>query len=418
MSARTNFYLKKAEKSGLSLIYLQLTYSKRKMKFTFDQVIDPRLWDKKKQRVKQNTQTIKDGLHGVNALLDDLEEKAVSIYREVVKTNPIPDPIALRQQLRHYFDGTSDSTVPSFLEMFDKITGNELKFRGKDRAPNTLKAYRTTKAQLLEFHESTNYPVSYESITLHFHNAFTSFLRSEKGLNENSIGKSIKNVKSVMSEAHALKYTTNEDFRSNRFAKPSEETDSVCLFADEITGLYEFDFSNDPELQATRDLFVFGCHCGLRYSDLSELRPENFLTRDGQTSLRKKTQKTQEQVTISLPSIAVQILHKYNSSLPKINAQDFNDRLKVLCREAGFTEKGRLKTKPGKQLWECLSSKSMRSSFATNLFLAGVPSAVIRKMTGHKTLAAFERYIRIDELSAAKYLHEHYKNTPQQHKTT
>lgn len=413
--SRSNFYLKKAEKSGLSLIYLQLTYSKRKMIFTFDQVIDPKHWDKKKQRIKQNTQTIKDGLHGVNALLDDLEERAIVIYREAAKTNSIPDPIVLRRQLRHYIDGTSDSTVPSFLEMFDKIIGNEIKFRGKDRTANTLKAYRTTKAHLIEFHETTGYPLSYDSVGFKFHNAFVSFLRSTKGLNENSIGKDIKNVKSVMSKAFALKYTTNEDFRDKEnFAKPSEETDSVCLFKDELLKLYQFDFSGFPELETARDLFVFGCHCGLRYSDLSELKPENFITRDEKTSLRVKTKKTKDQLTISLPLIAVRILKKYNARLPKISDGDFNERIKSLSYKAGFTECGRLKTKPYKPLWEALSSKSMRSSYATNLFLAGVPSAIIRKMTGHKTLAAFERYIRIDELNADKYLHEYYKNTQEQ----
>ena len=51
--------------------------------------------------------------------------------------------------------------------------------------------------------------------------------------------------------------------------------------------------------------------------------------------------------------------------------------------------------------FEVISSHTCRRSFCTNQFLKGMPTFLIRKISGHTTEKAFLRYIRIDEEQAA-----------------
>jgi hypothetical protein len=67
-----NFYLKKAEASGRSLIYLQFKYNGNKLLFSFGQTIESTSWNTNKQRVKSNTVTTADGKYALNDLLNNL----------------------------------------------------------------------------------------------------------------------------------------------------------------------------------------------------------------------------------------------------------------------------------------------------------------------------------------------------------
>ncbi len=87
----------------------------------------------------------------------------------------------------------------------------------------------------------------------------------------------------------------------------------------------------------------------------------------------------------------------------------FNRELKEILKLSEFTEKVVIPTKKGTKTiektfekWELVSSHTCRRSFCTNQFLRGVPSLLMRKISGHKTEKAFLEYIKVDEELAAK----------------
>ena len=91
-----------------------------------------------------------------------------------------------------------------------------------------------------------------------------------------------------------------------------------------------------------------------------------------------------------------------------------NDYIKKVCEQAKLTEKinitktsGRLSFDhtPGK--WELVTVHTARRSFATNMFLAGVPTISIMKITGHRTERAFMKYIKITQEQNADILSKH-----------
>lgn len=183
--------------------------------------------------------------------------------------------------------------------------------------------------------------------------------------------------------------------------------------------MFNFDLSKNKKLEQVRDLFVFGCFTGLRFTDYSTIKPNNIVTvRDEETEkeelfIKMNTQKTNEQVIIPSNPIILKIFEKYKSSPnrlpPTISNQKFNVYIKEACKEADMTTKGVLVDDPDKELWECISSHTARRSFATNYYLQGFPTIDLMKITGHKTEKAFLTYIKVSKLDAAKRLSLHIR---------
>jgi len=109
--------------------------------------------------------------------------------------------------------------------------------------------------------------------------------------------------------------------------------------------IYSKDLSRklDDLLLSVKDIFVFGCAVGLRYSDLMALKKTNLETINKRVYLKVISQKTQTFSHVKLPPFAIDIIKKYNTStndfiLPSISTSRFNDQLKLLMAKAGFTE--------------------------------------------------------------------------------
>jgi integrase len=420
-----NFYLQKPKTDRKEyLIYLQMKYGGEKLVYGFGQHIEPGNWNKKKQRAKSNANTTADGKYYVNDLLDNLERECLKAYNELVK-NGTPAPGSIRARLQAFMDQDRQKQQESKTGLFSliqKFVDNEISYRGRQRQGNTTRTYKTTLNHLKEFAKKTKTVLDYDSITLDFYNQYVTYLRKQ-GLNVNSIGRDTKNIKTFMNEAVDMGYTTNLQFKHKKFAVGREDTEAVYLTWDEILKLYRHDFSDNKRLERVRDLFVFGCCIGLRYSDFSRIKPENIIKDGIDYFIKVTTQKTGEMVIIPAHPLVLEILKKYkseNSTLPRsVSSQRFNDYIKEACKivgEAeskaagkamGFNETGRLSTEPELQLWQCVSSHTARRSMATNYYLEGFPVIDLTKITGHKTESSFLRYIKLSKLDAARRLQAH-----------
>lgn len=92
---------------------------------------------------------------------------------------------------------------------------------------------------------------------------------------------------------------------------------------------------------------------------------------------------------------------------------DFNKHIKTIARMAGISElikfshkkhgKDVIETKPK---FEWITSHTCRRSFCTNEFLAGTPVELIMKISGHKSVKDFYKYIRITPEEAGQKIKE------------
>lgn len=419
-----NFYLKKAEGTPpKSLIYLQMRYRGEKFVYSIGENIDPRDWDKGKQQVKTRSQTTKEGKVHLNSLMDKLAEICMSSYNNELGQGRVPTREFLKTSLDNYLlPAKSKSPTAhqkySLFKLISQFISGDI---GDKKTIGTIKTYQTALKHLQQFEAKENYSVDFSTINLEFKYKYVKFLgksrgsgkEKQKGLSANSIAKEIKNVRTFMNMAVELGYTTNLAYKSKKFGVKEVETDAVYLTEKELRSLYKVNFTGNPRLEGVRDLFVFSSFVGLRYSDASNIKPENIVKIDGEFYIKITPIKTGSPVMIPCNDIVLSIFKKYernkNRLPPSISGQKYNDYLKELCEEAGLTETGRLSTDLTKPLFKCISSHTARRNFATNCYLAGMDTRMIRTVTGHKTESSFEKYIKVSKEEIAKRMGEHMR---------
>jgi GH15 family glucan-1,4-alpha-glucosidase len=96
-----------------------------------------------------------------------------------------------------------------------------------------------------------------------------------------------------------------------------------------------------------------------------------------------------------------------------IHRNEFNNGVKIIAEMAGLTTRfsewkviGNNKIEVTLEKYKFISSHTCRRSFCTNQFLAGMPTILIRIISGHADERSFLKYIMIDEEEAAKKMLE------------
>src|SRR5450631_1529691 len=182
-----NFYLKKpVGPLPWCLIYLQFKYNGKKLVYSFGQKINPVDWSKTQKRVKSNRQTILDGQYAINELLDKLEKLCLRAYQEEMLKG-VPPVSVLKFRLDAFVrQNKGRDQASEFYRLFDRFISGEIKNGGRDKSPDTLRNYATTKGHLQQFDIDTRYHVGFENINLEFFGKYVSFLRNELHLGHNS----------------------------------------------------------------------------------------------------------------------------------------------------------------------------------------------------------------------------------------
>jgi integrase len=279
------------------------------------------------------------------------------------------------------------------------------------------------KLHLKSFESYRNVPITFDSFDYQFYSDFMKFLTYEyillrqkvltKGLRVNSIGKTIKWLKTFLKNRMAKKLIPYIDLSAYRGVE--EDVDAIYLSWAEISAMYLLDLSLQPMLEKVRDLFVLGCLTGFRYSDYSDVKPDEI--RGGMLFITQT--KTTDRVVVPLRPETKSILEKYNMEMPQISNPDFNFYIKEVARLAGFNELIKFSYKRGNKIMEetrpkyaWVMSHTCRRSFCTNEFLDGTPIILIMAISGHKTEKAFRKYIKVDNLQKAQMIQKIWANRP------
>jgi integrase len=402
--ASATFVLKEPKSKYKTLIYLLFRYQGQKLKYSTKQKVLPKFWNPETQRVRETKQFTQYA--EFNPLLQKIEDKVYDSYRKLLTDGVVPTTDKLRQELDKRL------LVGELENQNDLIGYMKESIKQSIKRPNTILSYQNTLNQLTAFKAKYNRQLTFENIDLEFYEDFMKYCLNKK-YSPNTIGSYIKNIKVFMNEAVDKKLTTNTEYKSRRFKKVSEEAENIYLTQDELSKIYEKDFSKKKRLDIIRDMFIIGCYTGLRYSDLFTITDENLM--DKGTKLRIKTEKTGELVIIPLHKYIKAIIKK-RGGIPhyEISNQAMNESLKDIAEQSGIkdtilitsTKGNKVETIPYKK-YELVSVHTARRSFATNAYLNDIPTISIMKITGHKTEKSFLKYIKISQEDNANKLTNH-----------
>jgi integrase len=188
---------------------------------------------------------------------------------------------------------------------------------------------------------------------------------------------------------------TEIGFQDKGFKVLREDVNMMYLTEAEIEAIRTVDLSNEPNLEDSRAVFLAGCYTAQRFSDYHRISEKHI--KNGFIYLKQV--KTGTEVIIPIHHKLKAILSKYKNNLPYVYDQKLNLDIKAIALKAKIKN------------YHQITSHTARRSGATNMYLAGLKTIEIMKITGHKTESEFLKYIKITKEETAKSLanHPYYK---------
>lgn len=259
---------------------------------------------------------------------------------------------------------------------------------------------------------SVEYPETFKKLLISYPAEFTPKHKSQciNDRGRNIIIERKKMLRSFFNWLNSEKVTTNNPARDIEIGTGSF-SDVYYLTIAERNKIASTQMGSE-HLETQRDIFVFQCLIGARYSDLIELRKDNIVMDDGvlcvQYIPRKTITKNTKPASIPLNARAQELIKKYEGTdvkgrlFPFISNQKYNEAIKDILRKSEIERKvAVIDSLTGKQvirpIYEIGSSHLARRSFIGCLYEKVHDPCIISSMSGHaEGSRSFARYRNIN----------------------
>jgi len=359
------------------------------------QKIESSYWDKDNEKAYDRGNKKYSGYKELNDFLTSYLEEIKKTVRIFFSDNHSSDYESIRNTIMERFGRIKKSQLSFFeaLELFKES-------RKKELSPDSTKKFNTLEKHLKSFEKNEHTQLSFQQIDLLFYDRFFAFLiKGEDGMINNSAYKVIGMLKIFLNWAFERGINNNLAFK--KFKLKEDKTDIITLNETELNKIIELDLTKNNKLEKVRDLFVFGCFTGGRFSDLTTATQEDF--KDGFWYLR--VNKTRDIIEIPLSDAAERILEKYKGGiypLPRISNQKMNAYIKEVCKEAELNQSVKTVHYRGSEQIELVNPKYMfvsshtaRRTFITQSLLRGMKAEIVMGISGHKNFKTFKKYVDI-----------------------
>lgn len=367
-------------------------------------------WSTETQRCKANT------THGNKKVSASVINRKIQLFESACEKTfqkyEIDDLIPNQDQFREWFNVEIGRTPKeelksekNFFEIYDMFVNEEsINSQWNFR---TLQKMKTQKKVLEEF----DHDISFEKFNEQYLSNYQRYLEGKNHKNS-TISKELAALKWFLKWAMKKGYTKSGEFEKFKPKIKNVQKKIIFLNKSELKRFTEYKIPTDKSyLEKIRDVFLFQCFTGLRYSDVFNLKRSDV--KDGYLEIT--TLKTADNLIIELNSYSRKLLNKYidvefehNKALPVISNQKMNDYLKELAELAEIDElvtqtyfKGNERIEEVLPKYSLMSTHAGRRTFVCNALSLGIPPQVVMKWTGHSDYKAMKPYIDIaDEIKA------------------
>lgn len=410
--------LKRKSKNGISQeefqINADITFGGNRIWYYSGYRIAPNKWDDRTQRVRRNNFNSDDiSAAEINQKLNKISSAIDEAFSQLELRGENATPLTVREELKRILNEEKSTrlTVGQVYQILIDERESELRSSPgiAQWTKGTLTKHKTMLRHLNEF-KSRLY---FEDVNDELLARFELFLIG-KGLSNNYTHQSMKTIKGFFNWATKKGINRNMSYQaySQRFHDETKSDSTINLYAltdDELIAIQTFPTSRSA-IDRARDIFVFACYTGLRFSDVIALRWSNI---DGDM-LDVISKKTGHRQRFALAKETLRILAKYPKSpdeddpciFTRISNQKYNAHLKEVGRLAGMlgdwiTEKqsGRERTRIIRPKYELLTSHVARRTFVTMCLRKGMSPEDIRAVTGHTTAGMMMKYVKFDDES-------------------
>ena len=331
-------------------------------------------------------------------------------------------------------------TLNKYIAIYtDQIkTGARQTESGRNFALSTVKTIRLALDQFTKFQKDVKRTYDFNDINMDFYYAYTAWLKKKK-YSVNTVGKCVKELKTVMACAESEGHHTNHMWRDKKFKGTRIEVDSIYLTREDLDKIMAVDLSKYPAgYEQARDIFMIGVWTAQRVSDYNNIKKEDFSTltknvmreeedpnepgnkiawieKQEITYVNIRQQKTGAKVSIPCNSQLKAILEKYDYQAPHLVDQVINRYIKEIAQAAGLTQlveiettKGGTPKKEKVEKYKLIHTHTARRTGATLMYLAGLDLYDIMKVTGHTSPKMLKKDIKADSLEVVEKLTDKY----------
>jgi len=277
----------------------------------------------------------------------------------------------------------------------------------KSLSQNSIAAYINDINKLGDFLDQKYKGVAPEKVKLDHLKAFVEWL-NDKGVSPRTQARTISGIKSFYKYLLIEGKIGNDPTALLESPKIGRKLPDI-LSMEEIDSLIDAIDLNKPEGQRNKAMLETLYSCGLRVSELVNLKITNLFFEQGYIKVEGKGEK--ERLVPASPS-AIEEINKYLNTYRKklrINQDSenilfLNRRGRKLSRVMIFTIIKNLAEKVGMD--KKISPHTFRHSFATHLINGGADLRAVQEMLGHESILTTEIYTHLD----SEYLRDTIKH--------
>ena len=405
------FSLESRKKNGVPIvenvpIRMRVIFASQRIEFTTGYRIDAAKWDTDKQRVKPGcTNKLKQSASEINTDLLRYYTEIQNIFKEFEVQGTMPTTAQVKEAFNslHSEKREEEQQKPlTFAPM--EVFGEFIKECGTQNgwSDATYEKFAAVRKHLEKFDKE----LTFETLDEPKLTSYVNFLKDVEGLRNTSTMKQIAYLKWFLRWSFKKGYNQNMAYDSFKPKLKNTPKKVIFLTWEELNRLKDYKIPPTKQyLERVRDVFLFCCFSGLRYSDVynlkrSDIKPDH---------IEVTTVKTADSLIIELNNHSKAILEKYkdvyfedHKALPVISNQKMNDYLKELgelaeindpVRETYYKGNERIDTVTPK--YALLGTHAGRRTFICNALALGIPAQVVMKWTGHSDYKAMKPYIDI-----------------------
>lgn len=406
---KLRFHLKQTrQENRLTQIMLSTTVNKRRIRVYTRLRVEPKYWDRHCYRCRPAVGTNlreRERLKGINEQIDTLIRAICETDGLLAARGEYLTAAALRRTVLERREQAQRLQDPvACLRRLAENYEKQVNRNGQRGIGSTRVTYLTALGRLEAYNRQRHSPIrSFEEFNRRFFDEFTNFLyghtygKDGKHYTRNTVVNTLKVIKNMLHRAYDGEMTTNNYFHKVQTTLPSNASEQVYLQEKDIRRLAAVPTRNSQEREV-RDMFVIACYTALRISDIQQLR--HAVIRKGVISLYQK--KTKEFVEIPiLKEIASLVEHYREIGFPEIDRAKANRIIRTLAARCRIDEVIRCKEQRGGETtitsrpkYDLISFHTARRSCITNLYKRGYPANYVMTLSGHKSIQAFQRYMR------------------------
>ena len=171
-------------------------------------------------------------------------------------------------------------TLNKFIDMYIEQISNGARQteRGMNFAFSTVKSIKSALNQFAYYQEHLGREIDFNDIDMNFYHEYTAYLKG-KNYSINSIGKCIKELKTILATAEGEGYHNNPKYKDKKFKGTRVDVDNIYLTKEDLEKIRTVDLSKyEKGHEYVRDIFMVGVWTAQRVSDYNNISRENIKT--------------------------------------------------------------------------------------------------------------------------------------------